>query len=1287
MADSISIDVKIKAVEDAASLEKVAESFNKALSSGIKASEIFKPFETESKSFVNALRGNFQDTMRQMYDNLASGTEKMQSLFDGIELDFAEEPVYELYEALNQLESKYREMSWMAQSGLINTDNLDELAQVEETFENAAMAAQSMLPADVFNDILAISNAMEDIPEAASRFNEALETAAREGADRGAVAIRERLAQAADGFTLPNIAQAFDRIPEEARPAIDSLRQQFEDAVSDLQLTDIFDEDALLNDADNAFAELRNAIEETIGSGVNISSASGIDELRGSLPELANALEEYNRVLFETINNRTNESFAEAGSEAVNAAQTIAEASEQIAGVADNANASGEAVNDLARAFQQFYNASSSVDELSTSFDAWRMQSEALVDATEAQNEALDEAEREYWEQMEAADAAADAERKAAEEAEKAGKKSKKAAKDLSPLEQGFKKLAKAALAFFSIKKVFDLGKQMLELSSQAVDLQVTVNGVFGDMADDINEFADSALQSFGITSSQAKNFATSIGGMVKGFGVGNEAAAEMGIGIAKLAADFGTFTEGLDPDKAFEALQSGLSGNARALKKYGVDLSDANLENYRLAQGIAVSYKEMDAASKATLRYNYILESLSNVQGAAAQRAGSWSSQTSLLKGQLQELGSVLGGLLQNILTPILVVINQILSAAISGAKAIAKMFGFDLETVMSNQGLTGAGAGVAMADGMDELTDSTDEATDAQKKLNAAQKKGLANIHQLNVLQDNSSSGSGDSATAGAGTVNAGLDLAKYANIDVVSKKTDSWLDNMLDGLEKVAKRIKELVGYFNKGFKIGLGDANFNGVVDNLKRAWESVKRIWDSTFGSDYFKIIVDNIFFNLGRIFGNITSIALTISEFITGTIAKFLEDNELAIEFDITNVLEQFDSWIEILADLSEALDIIFSSLTSDGAIGTAANALGILYDIFSSILYVVTNLTVDITNLFALPIIENAEGIKGVLDGIFEVTEKVTAAVKRLSDQFREGIIKLYDEHIHPLMESFAQGWSEIVGALVDGWNKHIKPILDGLAERFEDVIDNHVSPALSKFMEFLGNVADLVKIVWETWLVPFLSWLSGVFTFYIGSIVSEIGSVVASLSETFSNVFGDIITILNGFVVWLQGIFTGDVDKVLDGLVDMIRGFVNLGISLFEGFCNYFIDGINSIINALNTIQVDIPDWVPFYGGDKFGINLPNVPRMSLPRLAQGAVIPPNNEFMAVLGDQRRGVNIETPLDTMVGAFKQALTDMAPMLGGVQQVTIPVYVNNELTTTQVVRLQDMARYRNGGL
>ena len=161
------------------------------------------------------------------------------------------------------------------------------------------------------------------------------------------------------------------------------------------------------------------------------------------------------------------------------------------------------------------------------------------------------------------------------------------------------------------------------------------------------------------------------------------------------------------------------------------------------------------------------------------------------------------------------------------------------------------------------------------------------------------------------------------------------------------------------------------------------------------------------------------------------------------------------------------------------------------------------------------------------------------------------------------------------------------------------------------------------------------------------VAGIVAVIGAVLAltgNLEEFAVNLKENI---LGGILEFITGVFTGDWEKAWEGVKKIFKGIWNSIIMIIESAINLIIKGINWMISKLNTIHFDIPDWVPIIGGKSFGINISPVSEVSLPRLATGAVIPPNREFMAVLGDQKSGTNIETPLETMVQAFRQALSD----------------------------------------
>lgn len=137
----------------------------------------------------------------------------------------------------------------------------------------------------------------------------------------------------------------------------------------------------------------------------------------------------------------------------------------------------------------------------------------------------------------------------------------------------------------------------------------------------------------------------------------------------------------------------------------------------------------------------------------------------------------------------------------------------------------------------------------------------------------------------------------------------------------------------------------------------------------------------------------------------------------------------------------------------------------------------------------------------------------------------------------------------------------------------------------------------------------------------------------------------------------------------KLWDGIVDGVKGAINSVIGFVNGMISAVVNGVNWVINALNKLSWEIPDWVPEVGGKTFGFNIPTLNAPQIPMLAQGAVLPANKPFLAMVGDQKNGTNIEAPLDTI----KQALAEVMDQQGS-QEITIKFAASGGLE--QLVRL-----------
>lgn len=247
-----------------------------------------------------------------------------------------------------------------------------------------------------------------------------------------------------------------------------------------------------------------------------------------------------------------------------------------------------------------------------------------------------------------------------------------------------------------------------------------------------------------------------------------------------------------------------------------------------------------------------------------------------------------------------------------------------------------------------------------------------------------------------------------------------------------------------------------------------------------------------------------------------------------------------------------------------------------------------------------------------------------------------------------------------------LDAWNNGIS--FDNLADMMAGIILLIggvlilLGPVAAGFTAIAAGVA-LVVLAFKDMsangvnLQNTLTLVLGVLTIGIGlfaatgsAIFAVIGVIAAAVVAVmgFGGTLGKFVEsvkgIFHGLITFFTGVFTGDWKKAWEGLKEVFKNVWNAILAIVGGVINAMVRGINFIIDKINTLQWDVPDWVPFIGGQHWGFNFGHVSEWKIPYLAQGAVIPPNREFMAVLGDQKSGTNIEAPLETMVQAFRMA-------------------------------------------
>ena len=270
------------------------------------------------------------------------------------------------------------------------------------------------------------------------------------------------------------------------------------------------------------------------------------------------------------------------------------------------------------------------------------------------------------------------------------------------------------------------------------------------------------------------------------------------------------------------------------------------------------------------------------------------------------------------------------------------------------------------------------------------------------------------------------------------------------------------------------------------------------------------------------------------------------------------------------------------------------------------------------------------------------------------------------------PILDRLAQGFEQLRNWVQTIYYELIRPVLDELMARLQELWEEHLASLWENLTLLFGAVMELIAILWTEALLPLLQNITDTFAPLVAGAVQYVVDCFFNGLGTIAKVADGIAGVLRGLCEFVSGVFTGDWDRAWHGLSDIFESVWDTMVGVAKQGVNGIIDlvnamlraltgGMNAVIDRLNGIGVEIPSWVPDYGGQRFGVNLPRVPEYQIPRLAKGAVLPANRPFLAVVGDQRRGTNVEAPLETI----RQAVADVLGGAGAAQlYVSQPIEV-----------------------
>lgn len=866
------------------------------------------------------------------------------------------------------------------------------------------------------------------------------------------------------------------------------------------------------------------------------------------------------------------------------------------------------------------------------------------------------------------------------------------------------RKLGSLLVGAFAVKKLTDFGKSCLELGSDLAEVQNVVDVTFPNMTAQVDKFAKSAAQSFGLSETMAKQFTGTFGAMAKAFGFSEEQAYDMGSSLTKLAGDVASFYN-LSQDEAYTKLKSVFTGETESLKDLGVVMTQTALDSYALANGFGKTTAKMSEAEKVALRYSFVQNQLAAAQGDFARTSGSWANQVRILTLQFDSLKATIGQGLINLFTPVIRVINTVIGKLITLANAFKSFTELITGQKSSNSAsgqISAIGSAAAGAStGMDDAASSADNLSSANNGVaksaqKAAEKmRALMGFDQVNKLDSQtdstSSTPSSGRGTGTGGAGGAGIDFGSLAQGETVVDKADKQFTKMFQNIKKLCDpATQSLKRLWNEGLA-RLGAFTFNSLKDFWKNFLVPVGK-WTLGTGIPRFidalnnglmKVNFDKIRSSLNGLWKAIAPFTIHVGEGLLwfwenvlvplGTwtanevVPRFLEtmSGVISVFNGILAALQPLFQWFwdSVLQPIAQWTGGVFGAIWDriNGVLKTfsdwcAANP-GVIQTIATVIasFFAAWKISEFVTNVagFITTIANVVSSIKSISGAVALVKTGVEALVGALGGPLVIGIAAAIAAGI--LLYKNWDTICEYAAKLRDWVVEKTAQLRDGAVKAFETLRDN-VKNAVKALRDDIKEKWDWI----QEKLSQFSKWLGSIFKTAWTNNFGIFGNVLKGFLKSAKDVIRDVKQIFNGFNDFISGVFSGNWQKAWTGIksifVGVFRGLADIAktpINAIIGGFNSVLGTVNGLINKVNNIRfkITVPDWIPGIGGNWWGFNGFSIPTIgTIPMLANGGFVKANTPQLAMIGDNRHQGEIVSPEDKL----QEMALKAASMVGG---------------------------------
>lgn len=712
-----------------------------------------------------------------------------------------------------------------------------------------------------------------------------------------------------------------------------------------------------------------------------------------------------------------------------------------------------------------------------------------------------------------------------------------KASTSLSSLASQLEAIKKRAAQLVSLKAIATYLANAVAKFNDFYEATDLFNNAMGELSGQATELINKMESLLGIDPTEAMTNIATIQSLATSFGLASDKAYILSKNLTQLAYDESSYWN-KDTATTFTAIASAISGELEPIRRLGVDLSQARLQQELLALGFNKQVSSLSQADKAVLRYIAIMKQTTNIQGNLAQTISSPANMVRILKSEISQLAKAVGQLLYPAFKAILPVLIAAVDLIKEFVVSLASVFGQKIEFTDFSKTQKDIGG----------VTSAMDDTADATKAAAKAAKDYTMGFDELNIIDPSQNSGSSGSGSGGAaGNLLGDVDLSQYdmfkdyagSAVDEIKAKLKS-LDSFQIGTQ-IGEQLNKLMGMIYDAIhsidwaSLGAFFADgVNGLVDSVD---------WD-LFG----RLLADRFIIEFELLGGFLSQLDWTsvFNAFIDGFSGFFHELSDWIATVDWTGVGKQLtDKLSDALqnVEIEKLARVFFNFITdsinavSDFLAGTDSYQLG--QDLVDFAIRAVTS--VDWAGL--------AQAIGRFFGEAFiEALDFMGGLVSRIADYFEKKV---------------AEGPFDNVGLnIVYGIYYGIQDAITNVASW---IVENVFNPFINGFKSAFGINSPSTVMAEQGGYI-------------IAGLKKGITDAISSVAETAKKILSAIKSAFDNFSLF-------DIGKnLIQGLIDGVNNMIETAKNAVANVGNAVIDKVKNVlgIHSPSTVFAEIGGYI---------------------------------------------------------------------------------------------------------